>query len=350
MTFSVFMTKASAFLLSIFMTLIPYMGFELPVMKTKEADCQLNLTMISDIHLEAEFPFRTGFLKQALRAANNAPSKVDGIVVTGDLTNYADEPSLAKYYRTITDYTDIPVVTAAGNHDIGHAGDRDKTDITRMQAKENVVKYQNEYAGTDNPSNYYSQEINGYKFIVIGDEVDGIEFNENGEPVPVEGGHWDAITMTQEQLDFLDSELADGTADGKPVFVLSHWPLDGINGENLIWDGSGIEEDEYPIKAIMEKYDNVYYISGHMHGGERCNEVSEMYDMPMAEQVNGVTYINLPCFGFLNQYGLPLCGRGAQLEVYGDKVILRPRNYLTGTWYTNSVYTFEITKSQGVMR
>lgn len=349
MTFSLFMTKASAFLLSIFMTLVPYMGFELPVMKTKEADCQLNLEMISDIHIEAEFPFRTGFLKQALRAANRAPSKVDGIVVSGDLTNYADEPSLAKYYETITDYTDIPVITAAGNHDIGHAGDRNKTDITRNEALANVVKYQNAYAGTDNPSNYYSQEINGYKFIVIGDEVDGFDYDENGEKIPHEGGRWDGITMTEAQLEFLDSELAEGTKEGKPVFVVSHWALDGINGEDIIWDGSGIAEDEYPVREILEKYDNVFYISGHMHGGVRCTGVADAYDIPMAEQVNGVTYISLPSFGLVNQYGLPMCGRGAQLEVYGDKVIFRPMNYLTGNFYTNSACSFELTKTVEVL-
>ncbi len=64
--------------------------------------------------------------------------------------------------------------------------------------------------------------------------------------------------------------------------------------------------------------------------------------MPLAEQVNGVTYISLPTYGIINQYGITWSGLGAQMEVYDSKVILRPINYLTGNWYVNSEYTFEL--------
>ena len=33
-----------------------------------------------------------------------------------------------------------------------------------------------------------------------------------------------------------------------------------------------------------------------------------------------------------------------QLEVYDDEVIIRPRNFITNAWYTNSVYTIELVK------
>lgn len=329
MTFSVFMTKATAFLMSIFLTLIPYAGIELPVMETQSEDCIMNLTMISDTHLEANGIFRFGFLKQGFRRIEKAKSPVDAIIIDGDITNYADEETLAQYYDFIKEYAPAPVITVAGNHDIGHAGDRDVTDISREEALANFIKYRNDYLGTDYDVNYYSTEVNGYKFIILGDEV-------------VDGGHWDAISMTDEQLEFLDRELAEGTAEGKPVFVLCHWPIDDINGENTIWDSSGIEADEYPVQAIMEKYDNVFYISGHMHAGIKSTLVEEKYGLTNAEQVNGVTYINLPTYGILNMFGLTHSGTGGQLEVYSDRVVFRPMNYLTGNWYTNSAYTFEL--------
>lgn len=329
MTFEVFVSKAVAFLMSIFLTLIPYAGVECPVMETKEDNCRINLELISDTHVEENEEFRFAFLKTALKRISCSKSNVDALIVTGDITNYGDEPALARYYDTIREYSPCQVITVSGNHDIGHAGDRDVTDITREQARDNFIRYRNEYLGTDYTVNYYSTDINGCKFIILGDEV-------------IDGGNWDAISMSDEQLAFLDSELALGTQEGKPVFVLNHWPISDINGEEMIWDGSGISPDDYPVRSILEKYKNVFYISGHMHAGIKSTLVEEKYGLSSAEKVDGVTYINLPTFGIVNMYGLTHSGTGAQLEVYDDKVIFRPLNYLTGNWYTNSAHTFEL--------
>ncbi|MBO4894307.1 MAG: metallophosphoesterase [Clostridia bacterium] len=318
-----------AFLMCIIITLCPYKGIKLPVIDTAEDNCRLNIELISDTHLEENELFRKLFLKSALKNFNNSKANIDGIVVCGDITNYADEPSLAMFFNMIDTLTDIPVIPVAGNHDIGHAGDRDVTDITREQARDNFIRYRNEYMGRDDAVNYFSVEINGYKFIVIGDEV-------------IDGGKWDGITMTPEQLEFLDTELADGTKDGKPVFVCCHWPLEGTNGEETVWPESGIEKDRYDIAPILEKYKNVFWISGHMHTGVKAEAIQEMYGLSSAEQINGVTYLNLPTFGIVNSFGLPWSGTGAQLEVYDGKVIFRPRNMLTNNWYENAEFEFEI--------
>ena len=318
-----------AFLLAIIITAVPYAGFKAPVIKTLKDDCLLNVEMLSDTHLEEKELFRQAFLRWGLKNISRAKSQVDAIVVTGDVTNYADEPSLAKYFEIMDEYAPVPVITAAGNHDIGHAGDRDKTTITREEARDNFIRYRNESMGRNDEVNYFSTEVNGFKFIVIGDEV-------------IDGGHWDAVSMTQEQLDFIDRELAEGTKDGKPAFVLSHWPIDGINGEDIIWDGSGIAQDEYDVKSILEKYDNVFFISGHMHAGIKAKAIDDMYGLSNAEQVNGVTYLNLPTYGIINMFGTPWSGIGAQLEVYENEVVFRPRNFITNKWFVNAEYHFEL--------
>lgn len=319
----------TAFLMAIILTAIPTAGIKAPVIDTLSDDCILNLEMISDTHLEENGLFRQTFLKQGLKNLQKSKAPVDAVIITGDITNYADEPTLVKYYDIIGKYSPAPVITVAGNHDIGHAGDRDVTDITREEALANFIRYRNAYTGREDTVNYYSTEIKGYKFIIMGDEV-------------IDGGHWDAISMSQEQLDFIDRELADGTKDGKPVFVLSHWPLCGINGEDVIWPESGIAENEYPVKQILEKYKNVYYVSGHMHAGIKSELVQQQYGLSNAEQVNGVTYINLPTYGIVNMFGVPWSGTGAQLEVYENEVVFRPRNFITNKWYVNSAYRFEI--------
>ena len=319
----------TAFLMSIIMTWVPYAGIELPIINNKQDDCLLTAELLSDTHIEMTEYLRPEFLKAGFRNMKYAKADIDVAVVAGDLTNYGDEPSLAYYYELITEYSPVPVITAAGNHDIGHVGDRDVTNITREEALANVIRYSNEYWNTENEHNYYSVEIEGYKFIVLGDEV-------------LNGGHWDAMDMTPEQLAFLDSELAAATQDGKPVFVVCHWPVDDINGEAIIYPDSGIDLAINDIKTVMEKYENVIYISGHMHGGIRCTWAAEKYGLHIVEQVNGVTYVSLPTYGIVNMYGLLQAGTGIQMEVYEDEVIFRPRNFITNQWFTNSVYTIDL--------
>ncbi len=317
-----------AFLLAIIMTWIPYAGIELPVIDDKKEGSLLTAELISDPHIEMTEYLRPEFLKAGFRNMKYAKNDIDVMVVAGDLTNYADEPSLAYYYELIRK-SPVPVITAAGNHDIGHVGDRDVTNITREEALANVIRYANEYYGTNYEHNYYSRDVEGYKFIVLGDEV-------------INGGHWDAMDMSPEQIAFLDSELAEATKDGKPVFVICHWPVDGINGQEIIYPDSAIDLAVNDIKTVMEKYENVFYISGHMHGGIRCTWVGEKYDMPIVEQVNGVTYVSLPTYGIVNMYGLLQAGTGMQMEVYEDEVLFRPRNFITNQWFTNAAYTIEL--------
>ena len=315
-----------AFLMAILLTAFPYNGVELPTIDAAKDDCRMVAELISDTHLEEKEFIRQSFLKTGLKNLSRAKITVDAVVNAGDLTNYADEPSLAKYYEILEKYSPCKALSAAGNHDIGHAGDRDVTDITREEAKANFIRYNNEYLGIDAQDTYYSYEVNGYKFIVLGD-------------ICYDGGHWDAMDIGPEQMAFLDSELAAGTAEGKPVFVVCHWPVDDINGEATIWPGSGIDLAVNDVKSVMEKYDNVFYISGHMHAGIKSTAVDEKYDLATVETVNGVTYINLPTYGLVNMFGDPVSGTGAQLEVYDDCVMIRPRNFITNAWYTNSVYT-----------
>ncbi len=318
-----------AFLLAAIMTAIPYKGVELPIIKTLDDDCRLNVELISDVHITSNEFIRQGFLKSGLKNLNKSISKIDAVVVDGDITNYADEASLAKYFEITDNFSPVPVITVAGNHDAGHAGDRDVTNITREQALQNFINYRNKYMDRDDRVNYFSTEINGYKFIILGDEV-------------IDGGHWDAISMTEEQLKFLDSELADGTRGGRPVFVFCHWPIANTNGENVVWPDSGISKEEYDLQSILERYRNVFYISGHMHSGIKATVIKDWFGLSNAEQINGVNYITLPTYGIVNMFGSPWPCGGSQLEVYKDEVVVRPRNFLTNKWYKNAEVHFAL--------
>ncbi|MBQ3151739.1 MAG: metallophosphoesterase [Clostridia bacterium] len=325
--FKSILANFSSFIMAIILTVFPYAGFELPVINNAKENCNLTAELISDVHIEQYDVFRKAFLAVGLGNLKRAKAEINTVVVAGDLTNYADEISLAKYYEILKKHSPVAVISAAGNHDIGHVGDRGVTDISREEAKANFIKYNNEYLGTESDNNYYTMVVNGYKFIVLGDDV-------------IDGGHWDAMDMSKEQLRFLDEELA--SSDGKPTFVVCHWPVDGMNGQEITYPDSSIDLSTNDIKTIMEKYKNVFYISGHSHGGIRSNAAAEYCGMSNVEQQNGVTYVSLPSFGIVNSFGYPWSGTGFQMEVYDDRVIFRARNFLTNYWFTNAVFAVEI--------
>ena len=311
-----------AFVMSVILTLLPSAGIVLPTIETKYDDCLLNVPMLSDTHIEYWEPFRQGFLRCGLRNLRASRSRIDAVLLDGDLTNYGDVQSMDSVYAICEKYRVADTMLLVnGNHDIGHVEDRDHNDV-----RADLIARYNAFAGTQYDKIYYSTVVNGYTFVVLCDK----------------GDRWDYCKISETQLAFLDAELARGTADGKPVFVCCHWPIEGTHSEDVVWPDSGLDLEGQDVQAVLEKYKNVFYISGHMHAGIKSRAVEERYGLSSAEQKNGVTYLNLPTYGLVNWFGYPWSGTGAHLEVYADKVLFRPRSFLTGHWFVNSEYTFEL--------
>lgn len=309
------MTQIISFLLALIMTFVPFVGRE-----AKEPDeALLNVSIISDTHLDARYPLGKWNLQTGLRDMNNFDN--DAVVVVGDLTNYGDEASVKYFYDIMKDTCDAEQwVVAAGNHEIGHP-----EEFTNEEARQNFIKYHNEYTGQGIENAYYSVDVDGYTFIVL---VDQSEDN------------WDSCDIYEDQVAFLDAELARGTAEGKPVFVICHVPVEGANGQDIIYEDGGLDEYSDVVKSTLEKYENVFFISGHVHTGINGYLSKELFDVSCVETENGVTYVNLPTYGIVNRYGIPWNGMGFQMEVYEEEVIFRARKFNTSRWY--GFYEFEI--------
>lgn len=290
----------------------------------KSDDIKLNVAIISDTHIDDRLPCGKLMFKRAFKDMNNCSTPVDVAIVAGDLTNYGDEASIIDHFQIFSENCNAATkISAMGNHDIGHVRD---LGLTNQQARDTFLKYQNEYMGTDFDKNYYSYDVNGYKFIVLCDESES---------------HWDTFEMFDEQIAWLDSELAEATANGLPAFVICHEPLEGVNGQPIVWDDGVLDsESSAKIKAVLEKYQNAFYISGHMHEGINGELTEKLLGFSCVETLNGVTYVTLPTYLLINRYGLPLNGLGFQMEVYEDEVVFRARRYLTSMWY--SAYEFEV--------
>lgn len=277
----------------------------------------LTLDLISDTHIGSDGSY--SYTEQAVETINREKDSIDGVIVSGDLTQSGYDGEFDDFYYLIGKYKGENLVTANGNHDYGRWSQSGKM-------RPYAIEHRNEYMGITTQKDYYSTEIKGYKVIVMGSE----------------GNKPNSAYISNEQLEFVDAELREGTQGGKPAIVVCHWPMRNTHGERISWPiipGGALDSSTTnKLQSILEKYDNIFYISGHLHAGLNGRLTRFLFRACCVEQHGGVTCINVPCLGQGNHLGLTSKGTGMRLTVYSDKAVIEGRNYSTGEWLDRYVY------------
>lgn len=250
-------------------------------------------------------------------------SKADVFITVGDTTS-AGSPVNWDLVRTC--FKNVPdaakkIILAVGNHDGWN--DEDNYEAARAEyfsAYRDICK-------REINTTYFSEVINGYYFICIGSDSDS--------------GCAAAISDTQ--MNWFRAKMKKAGQTNKPIFVFCHQSLNGRHGLPRTWDrhedpnrpltdgGIGDRSDE--VAQILKAYKNVFYFSGHSHMGLCGEDMLKKEGYSTFENEDGVTLINLPSLSCGNHHGeLQGLGMGFQLEIYDTKVVLRPKNYISGKW------------------
>lgn len=287
-------------------------------------DIRLCATIVSDTHIDEKHPVRAVpmlLLTSALKAAKK--SRSDAFITVGDTTSEGTPVnwSLArKCFRRVPDAAGKIILTV-GNHDgWNDDGGYEAARAEYFSANRDICK-------REINTTYFSEIINGFYFISIGTDSDS--------------GCQAAISDTQMEWFRAEMEKAGGT--GKPVFVFCHQSLNGRHGLPRTWDRNekpdrapdegGIGERSEEIAEILRKYKNVFYFSGHSHMGLCGEDMLKKEGYSSFEDEDGVTLVNLPSLSCGNHHGeMQGLGIGLQLEIYDTRVVLRPKNCLSGKW------------------
>lgn len=293
--------------------------FTAPNKPLDPAACKLSLAVISDIHMTDE-TYRALTLEFGLADMENALYPIDALVATGDLTDGGEEQEWQTLANTFAKYSPARnIILAQGNHDTWTEDDG------YALAKDYFIKYSEEITGRDIEHEYYSEKINGYTFIVLASEDDRT-----------------SMYMSEEQLLWLEAEMEKASKDGLPVFVVSHWPLNQSHGLPETWgddepepDDGGIGDQSAQVEAILKKYDNVFMLSGHIHNGFVKEGQEDVYGYNSVESDGSFHSINLSQFMYPTIRGRVANGTGFMIEVYEDRVEIRPRSFTAGVWYTD---------------
>lgn len=295
----------------------------MPKIKPLYDGIKLSCTIVADTHIDIRHPMPylpKRLLKNVLRDAVNSSDTLDAVIVIGDTVSRGNEINWNLARECFSKYPFKKTILALGNHDTWNDDGYDAAINEYKKAYEDIC-------GKKRDKVYFSEDLNSYRMIFLGSEYEGgCEAN-----------------FSDEQLMWLDSELADGTKDSKPVFVFCHQSLNGKHGLPMTSDRDGtmdlppeeggVGEKSEEIENILKKYKNVFYFSGHSHMG-LCGEKSlRQYGFSSFENEGNIEYINLPSLACGNHHG-EIGGNciGVQLEVYDKKVVLRPRSYHFDTY------------------
>lgn len=320
----------SAFFMAITTLLaFPFAGNISADFAPKDAE-NVNLTFatISDSHMK-DSPTRAFMMELGLADMQDADYPLDALVHAGDITDHAYEEQWQKTAEVFAKYTPAKnIILAPGNHDTWGSEEDDRF----PESSERFTRYGSLIMDREIDKVYYSAKVNGYTFIVMSSEDDGTD-----------------AYVSDEQLVWLDATLAEASKDDLPIFLVFHQPLNGSHGLPRTWgddepepmDG-GIGPESDKVEAILRKYKNIFYISGHIHNGIGDKFTSSAWGYKSVETNGNITSVNLPSFMYLGYRGQVMSGLGFVFEVYDDEVVIRARSFSSNVWYTAYEYTVEL--------
>lgn len=281
-----------------------------PISFENKESVKMSFAAIADTHLPNRESAEKN-LENAFLDVMSGKDKVDALLLAGDIADYGLKNEYERFFRVFNKYkNDLKLFVTMGNHDARFFYK------TASRAVNSAIENLLGIKLYGKP--YYSYDVNGYIFIVLCTEKAVLE----------------KAYISKEQIEFLDKELKRGTTDGKPCFVMCHQPFAFTHGLPEVWKTGDMGEQNDEVRAVMEKYKNVFFINGHLHGGV-CDYVEEILN-----KENNVVSISIPGYRKENNFGQTDAGAGYICEVYDDEVIFKARNFLTGKNMTGEYTEF----------
>lgn len=280
-------------------TACPFSNDEPIVLEDKE-NIKLCFAAIADTHIvNNEFAFAN--LGNAFEDIRNADGKFHALLLAGDIAEFGLKSEYEGFFKAYDKQNAVDkILVTLGNHDAR---------LFFKRASKVFQDWQSKHLGIDmKGKNYYSHDINGYTFVVLCTEKRIME----------------KAYISKEQIDFLDKELQRATSEGKPAFVMCHQAFANTHGLPEVWKTGDMGEQSDEVRAVMEKYKNVFFINGHLHGGV-CDKVEEVLN-----KEKGVYSISIPSYRKPNNFGIRDCGIGYYCCVYDDRVEFTARNFISG--------------------
>ena len=273
-------------------------------------ECLLNFSILSDSHIETTNPTRYRVFLKCLQDTARIESGNDAVVFLGDNTMNGQLLENMMFHGAVRMFLnkDQAVLPVVGNHDIGN--DEDGTDPAKLRKR--WLDFTNAFFNKSLKTPYYCEIIDGCYFIILGPEADQDTFD---------------LSMSETQFKWLDDVLKEAAKTKKPTFVFSHYPPDEATDLN----GKSTDRLLKTMEAFNKEND-LFYFYGHTH--------MPLYLFWSFPESDGFPCVNLPRLTELGSANdteiIDNTGIGVTVEVYGDRVVVRGRDFYRGEWRIES--------------
>lgn len=247
----------------------------------------MSFAAVSDVHVETNNPDSYSAFSQLLYGIK-AGENHDTAVFLGDNVMNGQVLENMFFYTAVSAVKPAKTsLVAAGNHDFGN-GEGDYTSFLN-----NFINNNRFYLWNNIDKPYYYKVVNGCYMIFLSSE--DLSVND--------------FVMSADQFTWLNNVLDEAAEKDAAIFVFNHHPV------YLLRDN-----DSVVLSELLNDYDNLLYIHGHIHDHLDINNFYEW---------NGVKSINLPRSTEIVEYEP---GDGIVVEVYPDEVIVKGRDFISGEW------------------
>lgn len=292
----------------------------------------------SDVHIDKGslwYVNAEANLKQALKYSTER--QTDYIIISGDVVTNDSGPdkewdSYAKILSK-SDYTN-PVWESNGNHDM-------RQDVT--SGLKSFVKG----SGTDGsksgkPYFYMTEEKTGDLFIFM-----ALELNKSPNLYD---------EFSDEQIAWVTNLIEENYAD-KNIFLVQHSPIKGFGAgdrmENPYYSGllNPEKESTKKFKALLEKYPNIMFLSGHTHEDfemnyNYSNENGTAAHMIHTPSLAGSTMPDESDTGLARNNGKGFNSQAYRVEVYENEIIFYGVNMTDEKIYPQYSYIMEGSRTE----
>ena len=272
--------------------------------------------VVSDIHIGRTQASSTNFKKLIQEAITLNPDGV-AIYIVGDMAEHGDKAeleTLMSLYNEVLNVNgkkaaDYPLYMAIGNHDY-------------PLANSTFLEYATLPDGTQPSDTSYDFWLNGYHYIFLGgDNASGL-----------------GAYFNEETLLWLDQKLSENRDPSRPTFIFLHQSIYNTVAGSLPGEGWHGVTNADAFTAVISKYPEIMMFNGHSHWemDSLSNAFNGTAELPIhAFNCASVSYL-------WNTSGQELLGsQGYYVQIYGDKVVVRGRDFANGQWVSAAQYVVE---------
>ena len=276
----------------------------------KPDEVLMNAVLIADIHADGDpVRDRNDNLRRLLADINASEEKLDAIAIAGDITNCGNKKEYNNLNVMLAMYNKSEnLIPAMGNHDSRATCVEEPYFDEGTELFQKFLKKQ----GIQTETNYYYKVVNGCYFIALGTE---------SMPDPY---------ISDTQIAWVDSLLAEAAKTGMPCFIISHELLMGTHDDANVPASRNLGEASDKLKAVVKKYADegltTVYVCGHLHKNFHADTLVTVSDNFYSLLLPSALYSEDDITGE------DILSLGVTAEVYKDKLVIRARNFYTYEW------------------